>query len=396
MRRRALLSTNGMTNGPDVPSEPVIDINNYLTIKTLDSSSSIYFNGNDCEYCINGDGNWKILKSGEWLYILGYGKYISFRAELTPTSSGIGQFVIYEGCMLLGNCNSLLFKDDANSYDTIPAYSYHRLFEECWGIVEVSKNFLPATTLAANCYSYMFRGCGQLTTAPELPATTLASSCYMGMFYDCTSLTTAPALPATTLVNTCYASMFRDCYKLNYIKMLATDISATNCLVSWVYDVSSTGTFVKNPDATWEVYGNSGIPNGWTVKFDGEEDEGIYDDIFGELPPESTSFEFPLYLNITELDYEDADYKEYIRNIDDDIIVQLTNWFDANYRVHNSYDGSWEYINLDESHQIYINGSLITQLKRQPWTTAIECFPAPSPFTECFAELGFLYGIVYK
>ena len=34
----------------------------------------------------------------------------------------------------------------------------------------------------------MFRGCRSLTTAPALPATTLASNCYSYMFRDCTSL----------------------------------------------------------------------------------------------------------------------------------------------------------------------------------------------------------------
>ncbi len=56
--------------------------------------------------------------------------------------------------------------------------------------------------------------------------------------------------------------------------MLATDISATTCLTGWVSSVASKGTFVKNPDATWEVYGSSGIPEGWTVVNDGENSGG--------------------------------------------------------------------------------------------------------------------------
>jgi hypothetical protein len=48
--------------------------------------------------------------------------------------------------------------------------------------------------------------------------------------------------------------------------MLATDISAESCLSSWVMDVASTGTFIKNADATWNKTGLSGIPEGWTVE----------------------------------------------------------------------------------------------------------------------------------
>ena len=51
--------------------------------------------------------------------------------------------------------------------------------------------------------------------------------------------------------------------------MLATDISVNLCLSSWVNGVSSTGTFVKSKDATWDTtpgaLGYDGVPAGWTV-----------------------------------------------------------------------------------------------------------------------------------
>jgi hypothetical protein len=112
----------------------------------------------------------------------------------------------------------------------------------------------------------MFSGCTNLTTAPELPATKLADYCCQNMFENCTSLATAPELPATTLASFCYSYMFHGCTKLNYIKMLATDISATNCLSNWVKGVASTGTFVKNKNATWNVTGENGVPRGWTIQ----------------------------------------------------------------------------------------------------------------------------------
>ena len=112
----------------------------------------------------------------------------------------------------------------------------------------------------------MFSGCKSLTVAPVLPATTLMVRCYSSMFMNCSALTTAPELPATTLARYCYHYMFFGCSKLNYIKMLATDISATNCLNTWVTGVSSTGTFVKDPNMTSLPTGDSGIPTGWTVQ----------------------------------------------------------------------------------------------------------------------------------
>jgi hypothetical protein len=91
------------------------------------------------------------------------------------------------------------------------------------------------------------------------------------MFQGCTSLVTAPELPATILANNCYSYMFKGCSKLNYIKAFFITTPGTSYTTNWVYGVSSTGTFVKSKDATWNVNGISGIPSGWTVQIDGVE-----------------------------------------------------------------------------------------------------------------------------
>ena len=136
---------------------------------------------------------------------------------------------------LSGNIMSLL--DRSRVIDSVPKYAFYK-FCKSDKIVDASNLKLPATTLAPGCYSSMFFGCTNLTTAPDLPATTLATECYSYMFSGCGSL--------------------------NYIKMLATDISASSCLSSWVYGVSDKGTFVKSRSATWDVRA-SGVPEGWTV-----------------------------------------------------------------------------------------------------------------------------------
>lgn len=70
------------------------------------------------------------------------------------------------------------------------------------------------------------------------------------MFDGCTSLTTAPELPATTLAASCYSFMFKNCTNLNYIKAMFTTTPSTGYTNSWVSGVSATGTFVKNSAAT--------------------------------------------------------------------------------------------------------------------------------------------------
>ena len=146
---------------------------------------------------------------------------------------------------------------------TLTNWCYCSMFSECTSLTQAPE--LPATNLAFGCYRSMFWGCTSLTQAPELPATNLARSCYGEMFWGCTSLTQAPELLATHLTDYCYWYMFFGCSNLNYIKMMATDISADQCLNNWVNGVSTTGTFVKNKDASWDIIVDCGIPTGWTV-----------------------------------------------------------------------------------------------------------------------------------
>ena len=304
----------------DIP-EPIIDINNYLTIVALENGLTAQLSVNECEYCVDGNGDWKTLSAATNTEAINRGHTLSFRGNLTPNSSrGIGKFKISKSCNLEGNCMSMLFGDEAANNNSLAGkdYAFYQLFQSCTKIKSVSDNFLPATTLATYCYDYMFDYCTSLTKTPVLPATTLAQCCYRFMFYRCTSLTTAPELPVTTLANFCYAYMFKgctnlrtapelpattlaiycyaymfdgctsltqapelpatiltsNCYKymfygcskLNYIKAMFTTTPSSTYTSYWVQGVASTGTFVKNKNATWDVRGEDGVPSGWTVQ----------------------------------------------------------------------------------------------------------------------------------
>lgn len=141
---------------------------------------------------------------------------------------------------------------------------YNKMFSHCYRGLTTAPE-LPATTLAGACYSDMFAYCSNLTKAPTLPATTLAVRCYDFMFQGCTSLTAAPELPATTLAENCYRYMFENCRNINYIKAMFTTTPSTTYTSNWVSGVASSGTFVKNASAAWDVTGVNGIPTGWTV-----------------------------------------------------------------------------------------------------------------------------------
>lgn len=273
-------------------SHKTFDYSKYMTIEALEDGYEVYFPRN-VEYNLNGH-KWMPLKANLISPTLKKGDLLSLRCsvmlgEMFGVVSGNGKAI-----NLRGNILSLLFKDNIN----LDISGYNAVFQNTFAfyqgnnIISVEKNFLPATTLAHGCYMYMFDGCKNLINAPALPATTLADACYTNMFSNCTSLTVAPELPATTLSTQCYSSMFRGCRelviapelpattlvnfcyqrmfdgcsKLNYIKAMFTTTPSESYTNGWVYGVASSGTFVKNKNASWSVIGDYGIPNGWTVQ----------------------------------------------------------------------------------------------------------------------------------
>ena len=135
---------------------------------------------------------------------------------------------------LADSCYSYMFRGctSLTTAPSLPATTladscYRSMFSGCTSLTTAPS--LPATTMADNCYYSMFRGCTSLTTAPSLPATTLADSCYSAMFNGCTSLTTAPSLPATTLADYCYGYMFYNCPNLTTVPSLPATTLADSC-----------------------------------------------------------------------------------------------------------------------------------------------------------------------
>lgn len=223
-------------------------------IEAIEDGVSYSF-GLDTKYKIN-DGDWVVLQRNETSPSINTGSKLYIKSE---HSGVLYSFTITNRCRIGGDIKSLSYGDNYSRINKLKYNSqFNRLFYGCSSIIEVDENLLNFTELTERCYASMFEGCINLVNAPILPATTLTSGCYSNMFYGCKNL--------------------------NHIKMLATDISATNCLNYWVSGVYPIGTFIKHPDAEWDVRGVNGVPDGWTIKFDGIEEE-------------EPSFEFPVYLN---------------------------------------------------------------------------------------------------
>ena len=308
----------------------------YLTFKIEEDGNINWYisqnaNKMSISYKLNGSSYWSTITASSSAKIsVKAGDIIKFKGTnptYTVTTSYVNQFrnstAKFE---IYGNIMSLIYGDNFSGQTTLESgFTFYRFFEGCTGITSAENLVLPATTLSDVCYSNMFSGCTSLTTAPailpattlkngcyqymfygctsltiapelpatilaqscyydmfngcssltiapELPATTLASSCYTDMFYNCTSLTTAPDLPAITLVNACYTRMFCGCSSINYIKCLACGLVNSSTTYYWVYNVASSGTFIQSLEAAeWET-GVNGIPNGWTVQYNLEQD----------------------------------------------------------------------------------------------------------------------------
>ena len=290
-------ATWNVTGSDGIPEGWTVEtVEDYLTIEALENGLTVSFSRNTIQYSTDNCKTWNELPANTATPTINAGDKIYFKATGLTTNSlnGVGIFTVNKNFNLKGNVMSMLFGDEGkNSFD-LTGYvgAFNKLFNNCTTLQSVSKDFLPATTLAECCYTGMFIGCTSLVTAPELPATTLTKGCYSSMFYNCTSLTTppelpattlvtscyqnmfdsctslvtAPELPATTLVTACYQNMFNNCSSLNYIKALFTTTPSMSTTWTWVSGVSPTGTFVKNAAATWNVTGVNGIPEGWTIE----------------------------------------------------------------------------------------------------------------------------------
>lgn len=233
--RRRILST----------VEKEYDINNYCTIEALENGVTVSVD-RQINYII-GDGNdivvgkWQSLDKSVSLTI-NRGQTVSFKINSPEIIVYWGKFSISGKCNLKGTVMSLLHGDNAieNYNNLVDTMIFDSLFKNCTGIINISKNFLPATNLTEYCYSGMFDGCTYLEVAPDLPA--------------------------TTLVNNCYYRMFQGCSSLKYVKVMLLSFPST---VVFYNAFATYGEFYKNAAATWTFsYGNT-PPSGWDIILDG-------------------------------------------------------------------------------------------------------------------------------
>lgn len=154
----------------------------------------------------------------------------------SSSSSNFWYFTFSANVKVSGNIMSLI--DASMQSKTVGAYAFYRLFTASYA-VDASELVLPATTLANDCYSYMFYNCYYLSAAPAvLPALSAASQSYQSMFESC-KFTTAPLLCTTNISNNCNRWMFNHIRSLSSLSVNFTSWNNS----TWVENITGFGEF---------------------------------------------------------------------------------------------------------------------------------------------------------
>lgn len=122
-----------------------------------------------------------------------------------------------------------------------------------------------------------------------------------------------------------------------------------------------------------------------------------YDDYFGEIPPESTEFGFPLYITVPFEGY--ADEHRYYQRAADNISLQLFEWANENKVVVDEFFSTTVYEVYPDN--LYINGRKVEYMSTETdafsvgkityWSILIE------DMVECFVFTdGTIWIVFYK
>lgn len=225
----------------------------YLTFIALDNNVKFSFTNNTftvnrLNYSIDNGTTWVAINDNIETPGISAGDSIMFKGDMSPRYNGssdvylFGTFNASGRFNACGNPLSLIYGDNFIGVVNISnlVCGPVGLFKNNTYLISANNLSLCATKLTENAYEDVFRGCTELTGAPELPALELKPGCYYNMFNGCS--------------------------KLNYIKAMFTTTPSSTYTYNWVSGVSATGTFVKNSTATWNVTGTNGVPSGWTVE----------------------------------------------------------------------------------------------------------------------------------
>lgn len=266
------ISSTGTTSNPQFYHnfynyfyfENLGDNNNYIKITRVGSATD--YNEPELEYSFD-KLSWNELElntnrnfgSRKKIYIRGTNSYMG------KSTSDYVYFSSGQNVNVGGNILSLIC-DTADTFKSTLSYIFVNLFRNMNTLISAEKLHIPPP-INGYCYYQTFYGCSNLIKPPKILTNFSAQSYgWALMFYACGSLKYAPTLWNRSVASNCYKSMFYNCSSLKYLKAMLTTQPSSSYTATWLYGVSSTGTFIKNSDANWSYTpSTTTIPSGWTV-----------------------------------------------------------------------------------------------------------------------------------
>lgn len=279
----------------------------YFTVESLEDNNTINFNKNgspsniSISYSIDNGSTWTdlTLSSSTLLSTVNTGGKILIKGVNNRISTAWNNYYrihTSKTFKVYGNVMSLLFGDNFINNSEFTSGTTHNLCGLFYGtttLIDASNLVLPALICTNDCYNGMFRGCKNLTTAPQLLATQSAYECYSSMFEGCINLeiapeinlvdmsenacmrmfcmdrnnkittpkmTKSPILRVATCAKNCYKEMFKG--NGNLVELTCLMENSTQAFDGWLTNCSNTGIFYKSPLKTNWVSSNV---NNWTI-----------------------------------------------------------------------------------------------------------------------------------
>lgn len=141
---------------------------------------------------------------------------------------------LQEGCYLymFKDCYSLQTAKINLIKNIVPSYAYMGMFRSCINLINGPTISSSLSTVGHQGMHSMFEGCttfsGTINSNHTLNAMNLDTACYASMFHGCGSMSAAPYLPATTMASECYNNMFNSAVEYEFVIEEHAQIVAVN------------------------------------------------------------------------------------------------------------------------------------------------------------------------
>ena len=188
--------------------------------------------------------------------------YYTFPESNNPDGQISSYYYMFYGCTGLTQ-----IPEDTLLATELGFQCYLGMFYGCTGLTQISENLLHATVLHDSCYANMFANCKGLTQIPEnflKNAKRIGKYSCSDMFQGCTGLRSVKIISEAELGKGCFEQMFYNCENINKIQYACKNLGPDFTL-SWVYGVSTQGTWINLNGYNYSNYSDSEIPEGWTI-----------------------------------------------------------------------------------------------------------------------------------